>query len=101
MLTADPDRGIEERVAARGLELMRKPVRPAELRASWRISSAELGVIPSARRSTRSERRERRRARPGVGRSGLDARNSDSPFREPGVSRARRAARRPIRSRRR
>ena len=33
VLTADPDRDIEERVAARGLELMRKPVRPAELRA--------------------------------------------------------------------
>lgn len=33
MVTADHGREIEERLAANGLELMRKPVRPAELRA--------------------------------------------------------------------
>ena len=33
VVTADPGREIEERVAAAGLELLLKPVRPAELRA--------------------------------------------------------------------
>ena len=33
VITADPTRETEERPAAHGLELLRKPVRPAELRA--------------------------------------------------------------------
>ena len=33
VVTADPGRDIEDRLAALGLELLRKPVRPAELRA--------------------------------------------------------------------
>lgn len=33
VVTAEPERDVEERLAAAGLELLRKPVRPAELRA--------------------------------------------------------------------